>query len=539
MNAGCRQGIKATSFRAVSKAGARRLARRTGEQLMQRPHYRLDSQSTRSVPLIGLVSLLSANHVLAQETQPAPGPLPEKTPAAESAAPAPAPPPVDDLADGAVQPEAPDPASNPADSTRADIEALKAEVAELRQKQEEAELASMLDTAEPETDQELFKVYGFLDMGFQRSWTKEDSLLSGFFETNAGSFVVGNIDLYFDFNPHPYWRGLAEIRFTNAPQGTITNFGGLGGEFERTNTEQFDPNGTALNAPMWGGYSVIERAYIEWHRHQAFNVLVGSFFTPFGIWLVDHGSPTLISVGMPQFIQQKFMPLRQTGVQALGSFFISDYELAYRAWISNGRTEENPFDYDDDKGFGGRFFVRRDTGKFNFQVGVSYQYDHVRDKVVDIVGFAPLKVQYGSTYDYDEHVIGADVSVDLGPTRIRLEGAARRQDWWDGKPGSAGTSNPGTYYPDRWQLASYLIVAHQLPWWGLEPYIYAEVMQQPWIIPDGLALLSAGLNVRFTPATMLKIQGTQGVFFDSQFVHPGDPSDHAVTTLLARLVMAF
>gem|GEM_PF-5014018 len=119
---------------------------------------------------------------------------------------------------------------------------------------------------------------------------------------------MGNIDLYFDCNPVQDWRALAEVRFTNAPLGQIVNYGGLAGQFERRTTEQYDPNASVPNAPMWGGYTVIERAYIEWSHYQAANVIVGYFFTPFGIWNVDHGSPTLLTMGLPQFIQQNSCP---------------------------------------------------------------------------------------------------------------------------------------------------------------------------------------------------------------------------------------
>lgn len=479
----------------------------------------------RCALVLGLGGLTFTSAALAQEPTPA-------EPTAEASEAPPAAPTV--TAATATS----EPAATEAPSLKDELDALKAQVEELKQRQEEAETAALL-AEEPEIEEEKFRIYGFMDMGLQRYFTNDNALVAAVFDTNAATFVTGNIDLYFDFNPHRDWRALAEIRFTNAPQGNIVSYGGLGGTFERVNTEQFDPNGTAANAPVWGSYAVIERAYIEWHRHQSFQLLVGNFFTPFGIWLVDHGSPTLISIALPQFLQQKYVPLRQTGVQALGSFFAGDYEIAYRAWVTNGRTEENPFDYDDDKGFGGRVFVRRDTGDFNFQVGASYQFDHVRDKVVNITGFAPVRFAIDSTWDYDEHIVGADVSVDIGATRVRLEGIARRQDWWDGKVQPLGSLTPGAYNADRWQLASYLVVAHQLPWWGLEPYFYGEILQQPWLLADGLGILSGGLNVRFTPSTMLKLQASQSLFFNARYTTAGDPSLNDVTTLISRLVVAF
>lgn len=419
-----------------------------------------------------------------------------------------------------------------------ELAALRAEVDALKAKQDEAEMAALM--AEPASvENELYRIYGFMDMGAQYYAVDKSSLVGAVFDTNAFTFVTGNIDLYFDFNPIEDWRALAEVRFTNAPHGNILNYGGLGGTFDRTDTEQFDPHSTAPNAPMWGGYTVIEQAWIEWGRFQAFRLRVGNWFTPFGIWNVDHGSPTLISMAMPQFMQQKWMPLRQTGVQALGSFFSGETEIAYRAWVSNGRTEENPFDYDNEKSFGARVFVKRDTGENNFQVGATYHRGVVQDKVVDVTNFGPVRFDAHSTWEYTEDIGGLDVSVDLGDTRIRTEGIVSRMEYTKGKQQATGGLSPGAIEPSRYRYGAYLLVAHQLPWYGLEPYLFAEINQQPWMLADGLFMPSAGLNIHFNPSALLKLQYAQSYFFNWKHEAQGDAGINDVTTYMARLAVAF
>ncbi len=485
-------------------------------------------------------------------------------------------PPTESIAQGEVdpaetqEPEVPEtgqesvaPASDPAQSPTSaelatseetakglseDVAALRAEVAELKARQEEAEMAALLAEDPVEVDEPMFKVYGFMDMGLQRSWVNKRSLVAALFDTNALTFATGNIDLYFDFNPDPDWRALAEIRFTGAPHGHVENFGGLGGGFERNSTQQYDPNGTVVNAPVWGGYSVIERAWIEWNRYQQFQLRTGHFFTPFGIWNVDHGQPTLISLALPQFIQQTFLPLRQTGLQALGSFFAGNWEIAYRAWLTNGRTETNWLDFTDDKAFGARVFLRNDGGKLRTQLGASYHHGKVENKVVDITGAPPLtenvEFESYSTEAYTEDIIGADISVDIVDTRIRAEYIGQLRRYEDGKRPVNGIEMnvPGTYQPDGWRQAGYLIVAQQLPWWGLEPYLYGEIMRQDWgIAGDGLALASLGLNIHFTPAAMLKTQYFQSWFFKWKQADdfPGDSKLNNTKSVVARLVLAF
>lgn len=476
--------------------------------------------------------------VAAQAGAPAATPAPVATPE-------PAPPPDNTLPAAAANPEpapavAPEAAQAPVtDPVKQELAALRAEIDALKAKQEEAEMAALLSAEPAEVEEDTYRIYGFMDMGAQYYAVDKSSLVGAVFDTNALTFVTGNIDLYFDFTPIEDWRALAEVRFTNAPQGNVVNYGGLAGEFERTNTEQFDPHGTAPNAPMWGGYTVIEQAWIEWGRYQAFKLRVGSWFTPFGIWNVDHGSPTLISMAMPQFMQQKWMPLRQTGVQALGSFFSGETEIAYRAWVSNGRTEDNPFDYDNEKSFGARVFVRRDTGETNFQIGATYHHGVVQDKVVNLAEFAPLKFETGSTWEYTENLGGLDVSVDLGDTRIRSEGIVSRIAYTEGKQESVGGLSPAAIQPDKYRLGAYLLVAHQLPWYGLEPYLFAEVNQQPWLVADGLLMPSVGLNVRFNPSALLKLQYAKSYFFNWKHEVAGDADINNSTTYMARLAVAF
>jgi hypothetical protein len=435
------------------------------------------------------------------------------------------------------------------------LQAQQQEAEEARRlSEEEAALALELQEDDESYEQDPFQIYGFMDMGVQRLWVDKNAGIGALMPANAWTFVVGNIDLYFDFNPHPDWRGLTEVRFSNAPHGRINNFGGpFTGEFERETTQQYDPNATVVNAQMWRGSVVIERAWIEWDRYQALNFRMGSFFTPFGIWNVDHGSPTLIATAMPQFIQMLFFPQRQTGVQAHGSLFAGGWELAYRAWLTNGRQELDNVDFDDDKALGSRVFARTERGSTNLMFGASYHHGRVRDRVVDITEVPTVlrptdgsedptpdfRIETDDTWAYVENVMGADISVDIGRTRIRAEGVASLRQWEDGKRPPATFMDPGATMADHWRFGTYGLVAHQLPFWGLEPYLYGEVIQQRWDFPDGFYTVAPGFNVRFTPSAMLKVQGSRSEFFDWMEEYRGDTSENTVWNFVARAVLAF
>lgn len=423
---------------------------------------------------------------------------------------------------------------------------LEARLAALEAAREEEELNELTESeAEDAARQDPVKIYGFMDMGLQRLWTDESSIISGYFEANAWTFAMGNVDIYFDANPHPDWRALAEVRFTNAPRGRINNFGGLAGQFEREDTQQFDPNSTVVNAPMWLGGVIIERAWIEWNRFPAFQVRTGNFFTPFGIWNVDHGQPTLISSFLPQFMLQNYFPIRQTGVQALGSFFLKEWELGYRAWISNGREDATNLDFNDDKAVGTRLYLRNELGKVRTQIGGSVHHGRVADKVVSITQVPTesqaLEFEIEETVAYYETILGLDLSLDIHDTRIRAEGIARLQLYEDGKRGapSQNSAVSNSVNADDWAFGGYIVVAQRLKFWGLEPYLYGDIMQQNRGFPDGIVTAGPGLNVHFNPSAMLKLQASRGVVFDWTEDLPGDASSNNTDSFVSRIVIAF
>ena len=480
--------------------------------------------------LSGLLSLGAARSALAE-------PVASATAAAPSTPPAAAAPVAPDKSVAAT-PAAAD-ASELA-RLRAEVEATKKEVADLKAAQEEAAAAS---PDEPVAEQEKLKIYGFADMGFQYVQINKQGLLANVYDVNEPDFVLGNVNLYFDAQPVENWRGLVEVRFTNAPQGKILNFGGLGGGFKRADTFTDDSTGAALNAPLWGGSVVIERAWLEYNKLQALKLRVGNWFTPFGIWNEDHGSPTLISLAWPQFMTQRWMPLRQTGLMAYGNTFAGSWELGYSATLSNGRQEQSTLNIDGYLGYGGRLYARRDTGEVNSTLGVSFFTGKTRDKNVAVTGVDPVTWRTQDTYEYTEYVMGADASVDIGKTRIRSEAVLRRLKYTPGKHEILNqTLAPLGQAPDKWEHSIYLLVAQQLPWKSLdmfEPYLWAEAFQTPTLVGDGTFVGSVGLNVHINSAVTWKNQVAHVKFFDWLYKSPFSNSNNDINQFYSRLVMAF
>jgi hypothetical protein len=465
----------------------------------------------------------------------------------------------------AAQPNAP--AAATASSPPADLEQLKSELERLQKeldsarqtatdaqktaeeaRQAAADAQQAADDAANgggnEPQQDVLRIYGFAEAGFERSWV-DDSTGVGVIQAgaNASSFVLGNLDLYFDAQPVQGWRSLIEVRFSNGPLGAVSSYGGLAGSFARVDTRTPDPNAASSIATQWGGSLIIERAQIDWTPTQLFKLRFGEFFTPFGIWNVDHGAPTLIPIALPIPVAFRNFPLRQIGLQAYGNAFVGPWELGYIATLTNGRQELSTFAFDDDRGYGGRLYAAKDAGDFVLKFGVSAYAGTTRDKQIDLVSFAPPTFANRSTFRYHEWTLGADFALDVNDTRIRVEGIVHRVDYDVGQH-EINPTNPTQFLPNRYETGGYAVIAQGLPWFGLEPYLMAEGGRLPFPIPgvDTAFTPSVGLNLHVHPSVLFKAQLLRSMFFslrNSSKIPNLDVSDFNVTSLFTRLVLVF
>ena len=378
-----------------------------------------------------------------------------------------------------------------------------------------------------------FRLYGFADVGLQRIW-------GGFFQTglsqsDATNFVLGNVNIYFDATPLEHLRMLTEVRFTTLPDGAESS-DLTSGKMTLQNTAVFDQTSAAggVFTIHWGAI-VLERAQLELSLTDWFNLRVGYFLTPYGIWNVDHGSPTRIMLRPPLLVSIQIMPERQTGIEAYGVFHALPWHLSYEVYVSNGRTI-GTVDYSDDKALGLRW-VAKTRRPFGMQYGVSGFYGTTQnyDKMpgADAMGRAVLLRK--ETIAYHELTGGVDVSLDIDALRVRMELFARRIVYEQGKRETT-IAVPNA---SQVQSAGYVMFAYRLPWLGLEPLLVAEFLRQPTVLFGEVVITgSAGLNVYFNSALTLRLQYcyTQVVDFEDT---SRDHSDYYLHILASRLILAY
>jgi hypothetical protein len=406
-----------------------------------------------------------------------------------------------------ADPEAPTPQSPSPSETQDELKAIRAELDELRAAADAGTAGDASLQKEP-----VVRVFGFIDMGLQKLWSTGNVV-----GTNAATFVLGNINLYFDFHPAEDWSSLIEVRLTNYP-GDAASLA-------------LDPaNGTGDDTVRWGGI-VLERAYMQWQKHDTFGVRVGEILTPYGIWNVDHGSPTLIAIERPEFVTAELWPAHQLGIEAFGRFdrLLPDpWQLEYHGYVSNGRTPG--LDPTDDKMLGGRIIASR-TRPYPMAFGLSVMDgSHTETDVsADVIPVA-------TNVAYEEMGIAADASIDLGHLRLRSELITRRIHYTPGE--HALTDVPGVFAVNAIDSAGYVLAAYRIPSTRFEPYLYGEGYRVP--TPEGDLQLtgSIGFNTYFTPAIQLKLQysHTQTYLTDGLSL-TREPSSEDF--LAAKLVMGF
>ena len=430
------------------------------------------------------------------------------------------------------------PGAQPA--TIAEVEALKAEIAELKVVQASAEEARMAEEMEKitattnEAEKPSLKLYGFVETGFNKMFLKDANPTRGLYMREGNFvFVPGTMNLYLDAKNGKGFRALMETRYTYYPSGEIVSTGT--GKLKPTDTRVYDVfSSSGYNKVSWSGV-VIERAHIDYEAHPLLTLRVGYFLTPYGIWNVDHGTPTLISIILPQFQIVEAIPQRLAGVQALGEVSFAPYALGYRLYASNGRSFQVSAP-SADNGYGGRLYLRR-SGDATMTWGTSFYTGTFADKVVNMV-FDPtnqsVNFQATNTYKAREYSIGGDFSLDYGNFRARAEILVRRVNFADGL--HQPTSDPTKYQPNRWENFSYVLASYRIGQY-VEPFLYAEAKYvKPDFDTDMVHGYSGGLNLYFTSTAMVKTQ--YGQFYFKNRSGPSISNDN-FGFLVSRFIYVF
>jgi hypothetical protein len=399
------------------------------------------------------------------------------------------------------------------------------------------------------------KIYGFTDFGLDK-WFISRNGVGLIRPTSATTFVFGNLNLYFDVTPMERVRTLIEVRLTLAPHGEEIQFGPpLGTSYQRTDTTTFDFGSPASQAQLRLSGLFIERAVTEYSFSELLKLRWGLYLNPFGIWNLDHGSPTLIGLTLPAFIAAQMIPTRLLGVHLYGSYISAGSELGYSLHVSNGRSPLD-FDLSEDKAIGARVYYAHDAEATRMVLGASgYLGTYLDTEKVINLSAATQSASFANddlytvntTVDFAEQVLGLDAALDIGQLRVRSEAVLRWVNYEADKSERISTPDGSVQYlPNRLEWSAYALAAYRTPF-RLEPYVQLEMAKKSYTMPRWAGpsratasnyssiFLSVGLNVQVTAYILIKSQLVWAHAYEDDITNPGAD----VTTLFLRIVDSF
>lgn len=397
----------------------------------------------------------------------------------------------------------------------------------------EAEVARLLDLS------------GFADFTFATLVGNEDSSWPDAY-LKAASFYVGNLNVYINSQISERVRSLIEVRFMYLPQGQLQSDGepivledlgrGTPGALSYTDTSVSDYSDFGREID-WGGIR-IERASVEYTFGSALVLSAGQWLTPYGIWNVDHGSPTLIAVRRPLIVSQELFPEHQTGLQASGRMYVGNSTLGYHLTVSNGRGPLAEYqDLDQNKAVGGRLLYQV-QGKSELELGASFYQGRYtsrgKELAVTIRDGEPLiKLQSPLAVQYDEVALGADLRWQYRALVVQSEVLFNDVRFTPGhRPPATASIEPNGLIADFRTGGAYLLLGCRTPWLGLMPYVLAETHaynEQDYL--ERGYMTTMGVNWRLEPSLVVKVE-YGSLYFDG-------PNLSAIRDALAQVAWAF
>lgn len=347
------------------------------------------------------------------------------------------------------------------------------------------------------------QLYGFADLTYYLPFFSKTSFLAAQLPEN-NQFVMGNFNLYLSKQLSDRLRALGEVRFLYLPNGQ-----NQGSSYLSTSVD--DP--ADLYRPIsWGGIA-IERLHVEYDILSNLTVRAGEFLTPYGIWNVDHGTPTLISIRRPYIIGEAVFPEHQVGLELIGRNYVRDVGIEYHLTLSNGRGPiAETRDLDGNKAIGGHVILEWKR-EIDVKLGFSFYRGTYTNRTP--LSFDVTTGQSTSTIleQYTEQALAADLSVDARGFVFRGEILGADHKYSDGGRG-AGPA----FTPDNRRWGTYGLIGYHLPY-GITPYVLAQYYKWPETpgntLTPSVDAYQVGINYRLHPSVILKGEFTYATLPDS------------------------
>lgn len=429
-------------------------------------------------------------------------PAPEATPPAPAADPAAAPP-AGDAAPTSVEPAAVEPVAPVSESATAEMSAAADASATAEMSADSGgaemsaeELAQLGLGGEAATVDTSIHLSGFVDFGVTAGLSSSAEAV-----TDAHrSFAVGNVNLYLSKNLTETFRSMIELRFMYLPNGA-------GPELTSPpmNTQVTDYADFARTI-KWGGIE-IQRVYLDWSAFSFLTLRLGQYLTPYGVWNVDHGTPTIIPAAKPYVIGAGFFPQRQTGLELYGRTDAGDDgAIGYHLTLSNGTGSVTEYkDLDSNKALGARaYWETRALGELRLGGSAYYGTESRGSTALGIMG-TQLTANEVLTAQSDMLAFGVDAVWKISGLHVQAEWLSLQRKFTDEGRIAMMAATGGTSFPaDSFSWGMYALLGYRFDWYGIMPFVMYQNLEQP----DRVAFhgYHVGVNIRPIDALAVKVQ---------------------------------
>jgi len=396
-----------------------------------------------------------------------------------------------------------------------------------------------------------FDLYGFSDLTFSMPVNSKNSAWS-FYLPRQSTFYVGNINVYFASQISKVLRSLIEVRFTYLPHGknrggTEASAPGAVEPFVDTSASDY----TDAERPIKLGAIEIERVQAEYAPVSWLSIIAGQWLTPYGIWNVDHGTPTTIDTHKPYIIGEQYLPERQTGLLAQGSLRRGIHRFGYNVGVSNGRGPIDAY-YDMDNNKAGTLHLSWQSNSpiGDLTLGASGyvgRYTNSQRKLTvksaKIRGKDTLQLTSEDTIkeQYDEYSLAMDAQWSRGGFQVFSEVAMNVRRYTDaGRPELQGSflglidpTPAKRIQPDTRRIGGYLIGGYRFSWLGIMPYAQIEYVYLDTVDLPATAAATLGFNVRPHESVTLKLHYGHAIFPGADQRGPGRDEIRALASQIA------
>lgn len=314
------------------------------------------------------------------------------------------------------------------------------------------------------------------------------------------SFAVGNLNLYLSKNLNENFRTMIEVRFMYLPNGAGSAYGAAPASTLVTDYADFN------RVIKWGGVD-IQRAYLEWSPLTFLTLRVGQYLTPYGVWNVDHGTPTIIPAAKPYVIGAGFFPAQQTGFELYGRTDVSDNSaIGYHLTLSNGTGSAAEYkDLDKNKAVGARaYWETHALGEFRFGGSAYYGTDTQGTSTLGIVNGALASIRTISSQS-DTLAFGLDAVWRLQGIYLQAEWLCLQRKYTDaGRVSTVSLTGETKFFPDTFSWGTYVLLGYRFDWYGIMPFVMYQNLDQPDTVQ--FRGLHAGVNIRPIDPLAIKLQ---------------------------------